>query len=575
MRALLCAALLALSLCCSAGSPEKLEIELAPLAGADGSRSPVVAPGEAVDVFLRLPLRSGLRVEQADAVPGDAFRVSVDAAEASEVLALETVRPGTLAASLERFDGEPVRLRFENTSPVSQAFPAARVVGVRESTSPVVASGPAARKRPLNVLIYLVDTLRADRLSLYGYERETSPELEELARRGLLFSNAYAPSSHTVPSITALFASRQPSELSGRLAADGPALRTLAEVFREAGYQTAGFQTNRQLIAGKGYARGFDDYRVVRGAKAGSGRFDSHYAKADELHAAVEPWLRAHRDAPFFLYVQSMDTHYPYDPPAPFRDRYFSADSIPEGDRSITENLSEEQRQGLENFAEVTNPDRYDEAVAYADATIGRLLALLRELDLEQSTIVVVTSDHGEPLWQRGEFRHGYSLFEELVRVPLVVALPGGPRAERIEAIVSLVDLAPSLLDWVGIESPTSFRGQSWMRPGNALEPPSAEGELLRFRTHDVVGWFLREGPWKLLRDAEGTRLFHLPSDPGEERDVAGLHPVVRGHLEAQLMRRSPSLAGSAAAPTPLSEGLSPSERVELEEALEALGYVE
>lgn len=458
-----------------------------------------------------------------------------------------------------------------------------RTSGAEESATAgaVLSAPPRPDGPPPNVLLYVVDTLRADHLSLYGYERETSPRLEELAERSFVFESAYAPGPHTIPSITSLFSSRYPSALGGRLAPDGAARRTLAEAFREAGYDTAAFQANLLLFASHGYARGFDPYRIVRNDDApGPGQAD-----AGRLHAEALEWLRAREGGPFFLYIQSMDVHYPYDPPGSWAERFQPPDARTPQEQVVAHLPPDERAKAREEVEDMppetlqwlvwNNPNRYDACIAYADHEIGELLDALREDGLDRRTIVAVTADHGEPLGQRGVLEHGLSLHEELVRVPLVLHIPWQSEARRVPEIVSLRDLGPTLLDLAGVPVPESFAGQSWTRPRDAQAPPLAIGERLDLHTSRPLAWYARQGPWKLILDGDGSRLYHLPSDPGEEKDVGSQHPEVAARLEDEIRRRSPAFAGSAAEPVPLDEGLSPEERRKLEEALRALGYAE
>jgi arylsulfatase A-like enzyme len=188
---------------------------------------------------------------------------------------------------------------------------------------------------------------------------------------------------------------------------------------------------------------------------------------------------------------------------------------------------------------------------------------------------VVITSDHGEPLWNRGDVLHGLSLYEELVHIPLLILFPWSGTAARIDDVVSLIDLAPTLLDIAGIGIPPQFLGHSMMRQRGALAAPAAIGEQLEFRTNATLSWYAREGPWKLIASKEGTQLFHLPSDPGEEHDVGSRHPLAREYLTGQLMDRSAAFRGEGSKPVALGSGLSDENRKDLEDALRALGYVQ
>ncbi len=461
--------------------------------------------------------------------------------------------------------------------------------------APLLERPPAGRCERIDVLLYLIDTLRADRLSVYGYERPTSPQLEKLASQGTLFLRAYAPGSKTVPTVTALFASRYPSELRGRLRADGPGRHTLAEVFQAAGYSTAAFQANVALRPGFGYGRGFDTYRRVVGER----HPERPKVDAEDLHAQALEWLRSQERRPFFLYIQTMDTHTPYDPPAPFADSFtdpnnptpatldeLRALSHPTAQQQamleMREGMTPEQQEKLDRLFRSVNPDHlfgsdhYDGAVAYADHELGRLVKHLRELGLWECMALVITSDHGELLGEHGQFLHARFLYEELVHVPLLVILPGAAGGgRRVEEIVSLMDVAPTLANLAGLEVPDTFLGRSWLRPRPASQPPRAVGELIAPRTRTSLATYVREGPWKLVAGKAGVQLFHLPTDPDEKQDVSAAHPSVTEYLSGVAADAVPAPSAEAEALGPPGSELPEAEQRELQEDLRALGYVE
>ena len=450
---------------------------------------------------------------------------------------------------------------------------AARVVA---AAATALADAPiAAPPRPrASVVLYVLDTVRADRLGLYGYGLATSPKLDRLARRGLVFDHAYAPGPSTSWSVPAFLASRFPLEMHGKLGAR-PAERVLAEAFAAAGYRTACLQANYGLIPELGFDRGFEAYRVL---KKGSGQ-DSRYWKAGEVNADALAWIASVPvDEPFFFYTQVMDAHFPYAPPPPFLGSLHAPDSpAARNRRELLRRLAETgltpaQLEVYGRNLEAMNPDRYDEALAYVTHEFVRFMGALRRLGRADDTFVVLTSDHGEPLGEHGAMLHGTSLYDEQVRVPLIVWGPGIAPGRRRHP-VSLVDLGPTLLDLTGLSVPPSFLGRSLARP----EPPAAErvavGEMGEVPAFGVPGArFARHGRWKLITDtAGGKRLFDVDSDPKELHDVAGEHPRIVETLAAEIARRVPAAtAADAAAPT-----LPPAVKKDLDESLRALGYVE
>lgn len=528
----------------------------------------VLEPGRAQSFFVALPSAAVLRFSSSDAPVPDQLHVEIAGDDDAGSVSVRAIGSGQFEADLSRTEPGPVEIRFESIADVLVTLLDPRIEGLTVSKRAPIAAAKMPDRSPYNVIVYVVDTLRADRLSVYGYERPTSPELERLARRGLLFENAYAPGSHTMPSISALFGSRMPSELQGRLTPDGPAETTLAESFHRAGYRTAAFQTNFVVLDSLGFARGFDTYDQLRHEHDGQ----LELYDAAELHAEIEAWLRQKPAEPFFLYVQSMDVHFPYDAPAPYGRMFLRDEHVALPDNEFVHGLNNEKRREVQAFADAWNPDLYDGGVAYADHYLGVLVDLIGELGLTDRTIVVVTSDHGEPLGDRGEFRHGYSLHEELVRVPLLMLLPGITSGERIGAVVSLMDLAPTLLDLTRQPIPASFAGTSMLATGSQATPRTAAGEQLMIPDQRTEGWYLRRGRWKLILDRDGHRaLYDVEADPRETRDLASEHPAIVGLLTSALIERSAALRGEVVA-EPL---VGDQDYSDLERALRTLGYVE
>lgn len=557
----------------------EVDIRLAALSGSlvdgrpigAGTASPsgvggvVQQPGQALDFFLRLPESARFVTELLPGAPVLELAVLVQSASASQTFPLERAAGAAWQAGLAGAAVGPVRVRLENRAGVAVEWFEPRIVGSGRPPQAVLDASlrPPEAEGPINVLLYVVDTLRADRLSLYGYDRPTSPNLEKRAEAGLVFRNAYSTASFTMASMGSLFTSRFPSDLVRR---EVWPERPLAEMFSAAGYQTAGFQANVLLASDGEFARGFDEYRVVR--DIGSPKA----ASAAQLHERVDGWLRKRARQPFFLYVQSMDMHFPYFPPAPFKDRFLREDAT--APASLPKFSPEQMKQLRKAFAGF-DPDLYDGCAAYTDYEIERLLGLLAELGFDERTVVVITADHGEPLGQHGQLLHGRSLYEEVVRVPLIVLLPWHRRAAIIEDVVSLLDLGPTLLDLAGIPIPSSYAGRSMLAPGGIDDVPAAFGELLRLRTRATTEAYVREGPWKLIVGADEPELYDLRSDPREERDVSADHPLEVGFLRSRVMARIPALQAGAPPPIPLHSGLPAARREELERNLKALGYLE
>jgi len=328
---------------------------------------------------------------------------------------------------------------------------------------------PLHETRRPNVIVYLIDTLRADHVSAYGYERDTTPTIDALAAESIVFENAYAPSSWTHPSVGTLFTGVLPSRHGAKRPDQRlrPDLVTLAGVLRSHGYATHGFTCNPAIDPVFGYDRDFDSYARYGEMKEGS--------QISLVHDPVEAFLRerAERDddQPLFLFVHVCAPHEPYAPPAPFDTRFAARDETP----------AEHQRA------------LYDGEIAYSDAEFGKLLDNLHALGLFDDSVFVLLSDHGEEFGEHGRWLHGRSLFEEVLRVPLVVRLPGAAHGgRRVEARATLADVLPTVLSVVGIAPPDHLDGldltASWLgKPLMRRQPLFFELDLRRDRLDALI----------------------------------------------------------------------------------------
>jgi len=389
-------------------------------------------------------------------------------------------------------------------------------------------SGCRSRPQPIgDVIFVVVDTLRADRLGRYGNERGLTPFLDQLADRGVRFDHAYAPSSWTVPSIASLFTSRLPSQhqvstFDTRLS---DADVTVAERLSAAGYAAAGFTANFRLTAELGFAQGFPLWRGFINSPGSEPK-----ARGEVLRAAALEWLDTPRQEnapkpPRLLYLQYMDTHAPFFPPQDPRARFaprVSDEIARSANRKATElfpthDFSPQEEQALR--------DLYDAEVAGLDAELRRLFEALEQRGILGTALVIVTADHGEEFLEHGNVGHGYGLFNETVHVPLIIAGPG-ITAGVVSENVSLIDLAPTLLDLAGLPPEARFAGRSLapLLRGAAGEAPTPDVLLQLLRNHK--GWDLRthveglvRGDQKLLipkEEAFPPELFDLTADPAE-----------------------------------------------------------
>ena len=453
-------------------------------------------------------------------------------------------------------------------------------VAVDEKKQPEAAPVPSRVEIPPldptspNVVLITIDTLRADHVSTYGYSRETTPHIDALATEGALFEEAYSVSSTTLPSHASLFTSLYPDEhgvLKNAFVLPEDA-RTLAEVMASRGYDTAAFVSSFVVDRRFGLAQGFalydDDFR---GAEYSSPIrvYEGHKLEApyDRRGRAttkrVLDWLRE-RDPtiPFFLWVHYFDPHSPYDPPDAFRDKFLSTNDP-----------------GSEQWA----IDHYDGDVRYVDEEVGRLLHGLDEFVPGQERLTILTSDHGEGLWEHGYLEHGVFLYEEMVHVPLILHWTGRiPAGRRIPGLVGGVDVLPTILGLVGIPpqglDPRGLDLTEAIVGGERIDPDRA---LFLQRRHYKTGrrhhvrvagpkQAIRWRGWKLIESpAEiGLELYDLTSDPDELRNLAGLRDDVVRDLRSRL-------TGWRSALTRHEKIEDGSVTVEVRDRLEALGYVE
>ena len=430
---------------------------------------------------------------------------------------------------------------------------AALLVAAVCSLSACAARDPgSAPPRPEHVVVVTIDTLRADHLGCYGYDRAATPNIDRLAREGAMAIEATVPAPITRPSHVSIFTGLDPAQhgirdnISRALAVDVP---TLAEAFKSAGFDTAGFVSSIVLSAQSGLGRGFDEFsdRFDPGADAGDeARFlDILEKRGDVAVGDAIAWLERHAQARTFVWVHLYDPHAPYEPPEPYASRY------------------------------ADHP--YDGEVAWTDELVGRLDSALARLGIRDRTLTAVTSDHGEALGEHGELVHGFFLYQATLRVPLLLRGPGIRPGTRMPVVARSVDLFPTLLELSGVPAPKStyvLAGRS-LAPaargaGSPLEDAPAFAESLTPRVH--YGWSdlrsVRDGRWKFIR-APRPELYDLARDPGERHNAVDEEPARARALGAALDRhlRSEDSASPARA---AQSGDVPAELVE---KLSALGY--
>ncbi len=421
---------------------------------------------------------------------------------------------------------------------------------------------PRTRSSPQepNIVLFVMDTQRADRLSAYGYERPTAPRLAELAQRGTLFERAYSTSNWTWPSTASILTGLPPEEhglvdlnscfLSERL-------QTLAEVLQEQGFTTAGWSANYLIASDKNFDQGFESFIHAKGASQ----------RSDQVLPQVSHWLEAVAGQRFFLYVHLLDPHAPLEPMEEGRlqfaaqvPRDFSATAVndfrwcllrngghtDDGERATEQCVSSQEQAWIR--------DLYDACTWSGDQQLGRLIDRIDELGLLDETLFAYTSDHGEELFEHGLLTHGQSLHPELVHVPLVLAGPGIQSGVRVREQVSNRMLASTLAELGGTRMQQVSDARNLLRSGNS-EPVLYSTNcgwwngknwlsILGLRTEQrVLHLAPRGASWGAVPNPAGDwRLYDPQADPGETHDLSQAEPEtlarMRAYLQTELAAR-------------------------------------
>jgi arylsulfatase A-like enzyme len=374
-----------------------------------------------------------------------------------------------------------------------------------------------SKPAPPNILLYIVDTLRADAVGSYGNERASTPSIDAFARRGVLFENAFANASWTRASVATLLTGLLPWHHGAESRQDrlSDSVPTLADIFARHGYTTALVTANPNAGKAFGFARSFAR-SIELYARHDTGKVEPAelVTSSDTITRKALEWIDE-VDEPFLLVVLAIDPHAPYTPPARF-DAQPAETDLPH----VTGSLSSINRPDLSARDRARIRELYQAEVAFNDESFGALLAGLEERGLARNTVVALTADHGEEFWEHGRRGHGHSLVDELLRVPLVIAHPGDPRLEadhRVSQPVQLTDIMPTLLDLAGLPIPPALDGRSLFPRSAADDIPLLAG--VRLDEKDLVA--ARRPPWKLVWDRKtGTRQLYRLDGSAPEREA-------------------------------------------------------
>jgi len=400
----------------------------------------------------------------------------------------------------------------------------------------------------VHVVLVLIDTLRADRLGIYGYEDAVTPNIEALARESVFFERAFAAAPWTLPSVVSMMTSRLP--LEHRVTARGDvvsdSVKIIPEYFQDLGYRTAGFVTNPYGSVTAGLVRGYD-FLAPQEAR-------EHTVDLQ----ALGTWLDDRGSEPQFLYLHSTEPHLPYKAPDEYREhhgqvprrvlrgvhqdmaqmRSLSRQDFEDGLPLGTTDTDAGQQEAIDSLAGKRRQidALYDSGVSWADANVGAVVELLKQRGMWDDTLLILVSDHGEELYDHGGWLHHQTLYDELLHVPMLVHFPGmdvvdGEAAVRCETPVSLIDVLPTLLDYLGATA-NDLRGVSLLQLlGEEQSAPRVVSNRLNRMLHHGVGFELRgntnvavvTGHWKGIWNIEPDtfELYRTDLDPGETQDLA------------------------------------------------------
>jgi arylsulfatase A-like enzyme len=412
--------------------------------------------------------------------------------------------------------------------------------------------------RPLNLLVILVDTLRADHLGYHGYDRDTSPTIDALAARSQVFLQHQSTASRTGPATASIFTGLFPQshgvinpltrfDAKGTLAEDQT---TLAELLAARGYACYGYTANINASDRFGFGQGFVEHLYVESSKA------------SDLRRHALKILAGPHEQPFYLYLHYMEPHSSYAAPAEYRELWVD----PRYDGRV-----DGRHQQLNQIVEGTFPlhergaqhlrDLYDQEIRYTDDEIALILQALAEQGLAENTLVVFIADHGEEFLDHGSVLHGYTLYQEQLHVPFFVHDPRREEPRRIEVITRHTDVMPTLLALLGVDHDLPLQGESLVPliDGEVATrgevPVLAEASLMAVKT--VRQRSLRLGDWKLIEHLVPElppELYHLAEDPAEQRDLLAARPGQAQRLRVRLAEMLASLPVAEGAITTLSE---------------------
>ncbi len=543
----------------------------------DGPRNALVAdPPRRLSHHLRVPRRTAL-VFDVGAARSTEFELQIT---------VDGQQPRTLYSStasgskwkearvdLSSYGGKLVRLDFVTRGEGGKAGWAEPdlIRAGKAPAAPVVL--PASRAK--NLIHILIDTARQDVYSPFNPKTHVrAPAMARVAKDSVVFRNAYTNDNWTKPSVATLLSGLYSSthRTQGERSVVPKTATFLSEHLRKLGFDTAAFIANGYTSGKFGFNKGWNAYRNYFRPRR---PYDAEYVYGDAL-----AWLKKPRKGRFFLYIQTIDPHVPYAVPHRFLKLYYKKRYRGRLGPSVT---GYETKDFLDGKIRLSAEDRryiralYDAEVTYHDEQMGKFLDRLKEMGLLEDTLLVVSNDHGEEMFEHGKTGHRHSLYDELLRCPLLLRYPGLlPAGRRIDAVVGLVDVLPTVIELMGVPPMKHIEGRSLLPTVAGLAPRGGHYAVAEFLGHSRA---VRLGPYKMIVSGSRTTLFNVADDPSEQADVAASRPIARRACEVHLYealavparhRRLTTVGGKR----PRHEAATTEIDPDLKKQLEALGYI-
>jgi len=546
---------------------------------ADSQRGFLIAPsGSRADFYLRVPEPAWLVFDHVriHGAPSPKVRISAQR-EDGQIRRFEvTETEGNEPIRFKLPDGAGSVLHLSLSASKSKnadsevAFWAPRIetlagesVGA-EGTGDTSAGQPTPTGTPPNLIFYLVDTLRKDHIGAYGCDRSITPNIDRFAATATIYERAYAQSSWTRPSVASIFTGLEPHlhGVNSRDAALPQTARTLAEILKDAGYETDAFITNGNVGPEFAMDQGFEVFSLPKRRQYLSHQLNSRLSEFLVQRSSTKP---------LFLYTHSMDPHAPYTLEKPFKSELVgSLTEARAGDIDFLRQYRSSGKQPDDSLRrEVAR--LYDHEVAFNDRYFGEFLDLLRRHGLYDNSWIVLTADHGEEFWDHESWGHGQSLYGELIDIPLIVRAPGQSRTSRSNRLTQHVDLFATALDYAQVTRGSGLNGRSLRREEDADGKPWSVFSAVNLSGRE--GTSVIEGTWKLIvpkTPGMGRQplLFDLALDPKEGNNLYSQRPVRAGYME--MLRRQHETA-----PGVWTDEATGEMSEELREELKALGYLD